>query len=337
MPSTPGPAALRRTAEARVKNRRATIPPPAGADLKRLQYELELHQVELESQNQSLVESQVETQAALARYTQLYDFAPVGYLSLQPDGGIRQLNLAAATLLGAERSRLVRQHLGQFVGPADRAALADFLKRVFGGQNQACEVTLAEGVAPPRVVRLEAVSTPSGRECQAVMTDITQRQRADEALRAETARRRILFEQLPDGIVIIDPPTARFLEFNSAAHRQLGYSREEFARLTLHDVEAEETDAETKAHIAEAIEAGQTDFQTLHRTRQGEIRNIHVTSQLVNVQGQVVQQCVFRDITARKRAEDEITRQAALIRSLLDSLPDIVFFKNTEGVYLHKR
>ncbi|MEI6786668.1 MAG: PAS domain S-box protein, partial [Verrucomicrobiota bacterium] len=54
----------------------------------------------------------------------------------------------------------------------------------------------------------------------------------------------------------------------------------------------------------------------------------------MNVQGQAVQQCVFRDITARKRAEDEITRQAALIRSLLDSIPDIVFFKDTEGVYL---
>jgi PAS domain S-box-containing protein len=66
-----------------------------------------------------------------------------------------------------------------------------------------------------------------------VNVDITERKQAEEALRAETVRRRILFEQSPDGIVIIDPQTAGFLEFNTAAHRQLGYSREAFAQLTL--------------------------------------------------------------------------------------------------------
>jgi two-component system, sensor histidine kinase and response regulator len=99
-------------------------------------------------------------------------------------------------------------------------------------------------------------------------------------------------------------------------------------------VEVKETEAETRAHIAEAIEAGQTDFETRHRTRQGEIRNVQVTAQSLDVQGRAVYQCVWRDITERKRTEEEIRRQSALISSLLDSIPDIFFFKNTEGVYL---
>ena len=139
------PAALRQEAEVRVKHRHAANPPRTEADLRHLQQELEIHQAELELQNESLLESQVELQTALERYTQaddlrhlqqelevhqaelelqneglletqaelqtslerytdFYDFAPVGYLTLGPDGEIRQLNPSAAKLLGAERS-----------------------------------------------------------------------------------------------------------------------------------------------------------------------------------------------------------------------------------------
>ena len=139
---------------------------------------------------------------------------------------------------------------------------------------------------------------------------------AEGAVRAETERRHILFEQLPDGILVIDPETARFVEFNTTAHQQLGYSREEFARLTIHDLEVPETDAETKAHIAEANQTGSVDFETRHRTRQGEIRNVHVTAQLVSVAGQAVHQCVWRDITERKRAEADLLRTLATERKL---------------------
>jgi PAS domain S-box-containing protein len=175
------PAALRRAAEAQVKQRRATKPPLTKADLNRLQHELEVHQVELELQNENLLASQAELQTALGRYTELFEFAPVGYLTLGPDGEIRQLNLTAATLLGAERSRLVNRRLGLFVGLADLAALAAFLERVFLSQySEACEVTLSESSV---VVRIEAVNAPSGQECRAVLTDITELKQAEVALR----------------------------------------------------------------------------------------------------------------------------------------------------------
>ena len=294
-------------AKAPAKPPPATQPPPTVADMLQLQHDLEVHQIELELQNEELRASQAELQTALARYTDLYDFAPVGYLTLKPDGEIRQLNFTATTLLGAKRSDLVNKRLGLFVGLADRAAFAGFLKRVFAGQSQACEVTLeSPAAAPPLIVRCEVSPTPSGLECRVIMTNITERWRADEALRVESERRRILFEQLPDGIVTVDPQTARFVEFNRVAHEQLGYSREEFSRLTLHDLEAPETAAETKARMAEANQTGSLDFETRHRTRPGEIRHVHVTSKRVNVQGQVVHQCVFRDITERKRIEEQL-------------------------------
>ena len=90
---------------------------------------------------------------------------------------------------------------------------------------------------------------------------------------------RLLFDHFPYGILIIDPTTARFLEFNKIAHFQLGYSREEFSQLSIFDLEVLETREDTEARIKSVIEKGRADFKTKHRTKQGQIRNIYVTAQ----------------------------------------------------------
>jgi len=142
-----------------------------------------------------------------------------------------------------------------------------------------------------------------GRELRVIIEMALYKHRAEEALRAETLRRRVLFEQSPDGILIIDPQTARFLEFNTAAHQQLGYTREEFAQLAIPDVLVQELERETQARIAEVTQKGRVDYETLQRTRRGEVRNVQVTAQLVSVEGQQLYQCIWRDITERKQLE----------------------------------
>ena len=136
--------------------------------------------------------------------------------------------------------------------------------------------------------------------------DITEIKQAEDALAAETMRRRMLFEQSPDGCVILDPQTARFLEFNTAAHQQLGYSCEEFAQLTVMDVEVNETAAESRARIDEVIRCGKADAETRQRTRQGELRDVHVTAQIVQVLSRPVYYCIWRDITERKQIEKSL-------------------------------
>jgi PAS domain S-box-containing protein len=157
-----------------------------------------------------------------------------------------------------------------------------------------------------------------------IVIDITERKQAELAYEEEATYRRMLFEQSPDGIVIIDPQTARFREFNSAAHRQLGYSREEFAELTLFDVEAEETAEETGARIAAVIRDGEADFETLQRAREGEVRHVHVSARVVDVRGVPVYQCIWRDITERKQAEEELRTSEERNRRLVESLTDAI-------------
>ena len=150
------------------------------------------------------------------------------------------------------------------------------------------------------------------------------RRKSENGLRDAETRYRLLFEYSPDGIVILDPATARPLEFNETACRQLGYSREEFARLAISDYEASETPKETFARIARVLREGRNDFETRHRTGAGEIRDILVTAQVTEILGRPVYHCVWRDITERKRAEARLRDSEENMRYIVKHDPNAI-------------
>lgn len=85
------------------------------ADVQRLVQELQIHRIELELQNEELLQAKVEVEAGLAKYTDLYDFAPVGYFTLSPTGTIQMVNLTGSSLAGVERARLVGRGFDQLL------------------------------------------------------------------------------------------------------------------------------------------------------------------------------------------------------------------------------
>ncbi len=121
------------------------------------------------------------------------------------------------------------------------------------------------------------------------------------------------------GAVILDHETMRPVEFNDKACKQLGYTREEFARLSLSEIEAQETYEETRANIKKVIEKSFNDFETLHRTKQGELRNVNVLSQLIRVEGKQVYHCIWRDITEKKRATEALKESEEKFRHIFES------------------
>src|SRR6185295_6331519 len=126
-------AELRRRAEQSLKGHKQTSPDSTDADNQRQLHELEVHQIELVMQNVELQKTRDELEVALEKYTDLYDFAPVGYLSVDEAGVIIEANLMAAALLGVERSRLIHRQLPLFASPTSRPILQTFLKKVFSG------------------------------------------------------------------------------------------------------------------------------------------------------------------------------------------------------------
>jgi PAS domain S-box-containing protein len=187
--STPADAAeLRTQAEGRMKERPRRSEArgqPTAEDMQRLVHELQVHQIELELQNEELQDARAELEAGLERYSDLYDFAPIGYVTLDGDGTIGQVNLSGARLLGLERSRLVGARFGLFVSPEYRPAFNALLEKVFENQaKQVCDLTIGPEKSAPLWVHIEAVvSDDGGRECRAVLTDITERRRIEETLR----------------------------------------------------------------------------------------------------------------------------------------------------------
>jgi two-component system CheB/CheR fusion protein len=185
---TPDASNLRQRAEERLKERQKEEAVPGGEeDSRRLVHELEVHQVELEMQNEQLREARSELEAGLADFTDLYDFAPVGYVTFDRDGTILQANLTATGFLGRERTRLVGARLGFFVSTAHVATFNVFLKKVFESQaKEVCEVELTTQKSPSLWVHIEAAASDAGRrECRAVLVDISER-REIEAARAES-------------------------------------------------------------------------------------------------------------------------------------------------------
>jgi len=133
---------LRNRAEERVRERKLEGRAPEP-DLARLVHELEVHQVELEMQNEELRETRVELESALARYTEIFDFAPIGYVTISLDGTLHEVNHVAAKLLGSPRSHLLRRRFDSFVIPRDRAHFSELLRRVVDSETrQSCELQL---------------------------------------------------------------------------------------------------------------------------------------------------------------------------------------------------
>ncbi|MBN2233254.1 MAG: PAS domain S-box protein [Deltaproteobacteria bacterium] len=148
------------------------------------------------------------------------------------------------------------------------------------------------------------------------LRDITEIRNVREELRRSEARYRLLFEEGPDGVVVLDPETAAIIEFNDQACRQLGYSREEFSQLNVADIDVVESPDDTAARIADVIETGRADFETSHRAKDGGLRHARVTAQAHRVEADLIYHCIWRDITDWKRAEEEREKlQAQLLQA----------------------
>ena len=186
-PNSPDFSELRRQAEDRfaAKQRESGQPP---SYVEKLLHELEVHRIELELQNEELRNTQVQLQESFMEYADLYDFAPVGYLTLNEKGLILKANLAGAALLGVERSKLIKKPLRTFIANESWAVFEDFRRTLFRTlTKQLCEVKLLGKGSLSAHALIEGIvledRPESERQCRIAIIDITDRKRAEVALR----------------------------------------------------------------------------------------------------------------------------------------------------------
>jgi len=179
---------LRQWAEEIVQRKAVAVPDNLAArsseEIQEMLYELRVHQIELELQNEELRRTQAELEASRARLADLYDYAPVGYVTESESGMVVEANVTVASLLGVPRGALVHLPLSRFVLPEDQDVYYHHRKRsVETGEPQVCELRMLRPSNPPFWARLEAIAvhgqggTPVYR---IVLSDVTAFKRAEE-------------------------------------------------------------------------------------------------------------------------------------------------------------
>ncbi len=151
------------------------------------------------------------------------------------------------------------------------------------------------------------------------------RRRAVDELRASEARYKALFEQAADSIVLADGRNGLIVDFNNRAYGDLGYTREEFAQLSIHDFQAPES---AEKLLGEGLDA----FETLYRSKGGDAVDVLVSSRSISIAGKEFVQIAWRDITSRKRDQEALARSEERYRSLVSNIPDVVWTTDREGV-----
>jgi PAS domain-containing protein len=166
---------LRRNAEEVLKKKQVKMDKLAvETDSVKLLHELQVHQIELEMQNEELMQANEAAETALRKYTMLYDFAPMGYFTLEPDGIINELNFTGAEILGDKRFSLLNSNFKLFITEDSRPMFDKFFSKVFSKKGkETCEVKLGYNGNPSSTVYMEGVVTGDENKCLLSVVDIS--------------------------------------------------------------------------------------------------------------------------------------------------------------------
>jgi PAS domain S-box-containing protein len=304
---------LRQRAEKKLGARKKTEQPLTEVETQRLVHELEVHQVELEMQNEELTRSRTEVESLLEQFTDLYDFAPIGYFTLTWDAAILQANLAGAKLLGLERSKLIKCHFGLFIANGSRLVFNSLLEKACKShEKENCDVLLKNAGPEITWLHIEAICSKSGQECQIAAIDITERKRAEEALKTSEARYRTLVENMNDVVMEVDAQ-GNFCYVSPNYETLAGYSLEEelgspgFAHVHPED------QVMLLQKLGKALESKQTlAYRVQHKN--GEWLWIETSGKPYRTEdGSLHVISVARDITERKQAEEVLNKTRILL------------------------
>jgi len=309
-------------------------------EIQALIHELQVHRVELEVQNEQLRDAQVELEEARDRYLELYDFAPVGYLTLDLTGTILDANLAAADLLGVDRRSLIQARLSRFIARDFQDTWYLLLQRFsVAGVKETCELELVKSDGVPVFVQFEGVSARDEKRensrIQTCVVNITRRKQLEEdlrelnagleqrvtertgeyrqaleALQRDEAWLRGLVETTQDAVVSIDRQGCVVL-FNPAAERIFGFDKTEVqghkVNMLMAEPHASEHDAYIKHYEATGEPRAIGRIRTVEaRRKNGEVFPIELSVTEIEQDDEVHYAAFIRDTSEKKRLETQL-------------------------------
>jgi PAS domain S-box-containing protein len=315
-----GSSALRRHAARELEDMPAlseALSKMSPQDSAKLIHELRVHQIELEMQNDELRRIQGELEKARDRYSDLYDFAPVGYFSVNEKGVVATANLTAASLLGVPRAALVGSPFSHFVLCEDQETYYLHRRRLLETRDyQSCELRLVKADGNLFNANLECmlIEDSDSEQIGIAVSDITKRKRTEEALRESEIRLKRTQEIAHLGSWELDLTQNR-LTWSDEVYRIFGLQPQEFAasyEAFLERVHPEDRAAVDRVYSA-SVREGRDAYEIEHRVVRkstGEIRWVREKCQHVrNPAGRITRSLgMVLDITDRKQTEQALQK-----------------------------
>jgi len=312
-------AALRQSAESQLKSHKAEKEPAMNeADTLKVLHELEVHQIELEMQNEELRRARDIAEILSQKLTTIYDFAPVGYFTLDKKANISELNLSGAQMLGMDRSALINKNFRNFVSRDFTDVFDDFLDKILKSNvKQKCVLTLARRSLSSIVLHLEGIASEEDMLCLVTAVDITEQNRTQVKLQHSETRYRRLFESAKDGILIINARDGKIINVNPCLVDMIGYSKEELVAKPLWELKIFKKIAPSKEAFAELDRNVYFRLQEMSlKTKTGIKKEVEFISSVYFEDNKKVIQCNIRDITIRKKAEIALMESESRLREL---------------------
>ena len=304
-------------------------------DILRIIHELEVQQIELELQQDELIQSReelfqskAEQKKNLKRFTELYDFAPLGYVTLSRGSQIVEANLTAAKILGLSRSQLRGNLLTNLFIPQDRHVIHGLLEKVFTRRQHAyCEATLLPDLKPlakgeqsfaGHIFRIDALIIDSSYDCRAILTDVTDQKISENALKQSQYKFRMLFEGHSSIMLVIDE-TGNIIDANPAGAAFYEWPIEKLCTMHLDMITTRSHEA-VMSDLVNFRASKQNKFTTLHRKADGSLRDVEVVKNTIAIGSNIVFYCIINDITERKQAEKLLLDSNERYRSLIENM-----------------
>jgi PAS domain S-box-containing protein len=293
----------------------APITAPPAAPVEELLYELHVHQLELEMQNEGIRKSMVALEESRDRFIDFYDRSPVGYVTITDTGLIADINLPGAALLGVDRGKLLWLRFSQFVAPESRDRWYSHFSSVLKQDGTlTCELALLRKNGLQHFVQLDSMRlTREGQPptVRAVLADITERWQAEILLQKSEDRYRQLVETAGEGILVAQGPLLKYV--NPMVTEITGYSEEELVSRPFMEFIHQDYRSLMAANYQKRLngEAVTQRYPIKILTREAGEKWIEMSGARIEWEGRPATLNFVTDITERKEAEAEIMRSNA--------------------------
>ncbi|MEW6688852.1 MAG: PAS domain S-box protein [Pseudomonadota bacterium] len=272
-------------------------------------------------------------EASEARYRTTFEQAAVGIVHSSLEGELLMVNQAFAAMTGYSRAEAILLHIRDLTHPEDFARSAEVRASILSGTGKPYQRELRL-MRKDRSPLWASVSTALVRGAEgkplhfvSVVQDVSERRRAEAALRESEKNYRSLFEANPHPMWMYDPETLRFVAVNDAAVARYGYSRDEFLSMTIADIRPQAEAERLLASGAVRARGGVTASGIwTHRKKDGSLIDVEITSHLSELAGRRVKVVLAHDVTERKRAEAEVER----FRLAMDVTVDSIYLTDPE-------